>query len=124
MTLTIVGLGPGSVDDLTRKAWKVVANAPVVYVRTAQHPCVADLPAVIRSFDHLYESITEFENVYKAIVEQVMEAARAGDVVYAVPGDPLVAESTVLKLIERAKAENIDVEIINGISFVEPALAL
>ncbi len=124
MTLTIVGLGPGSTDDLTRKAWKVIANAPVVYVRTAQHPCVPDLPAVIRSFDHLYESIMEFENVYKAIVERVIEAARAGDVVYAVPGDPLVAESTVIKLIAQAKAENIPVEVINGISFVEPALAL
>ncbi|HVU12370.1 MAG TPA: SAM-dependent methyltransferase, partial [Phototrophicaceae bacterium] len=104
MTLTIVGLGPGSVDDLTRKAWKVIANAPMVYVRTAQHPCVPDLPAVIRSFDDLYETIPDFASVYSAIADNVITAARAGDVVYAVPGDPLVAESTAIKLLERAQA--------------------
>ncbi|MEP7292700.1 MAG: nucleoside triphosphate pyrophosphohydrolase [Chloroflexota bacterium] len=124
MTLTIVGLGPGHVDDLTRRAWRVIEQAPVVYLRTARHPCVPHLPAVCISFDNVYETIAKFEDVYTEIVARVIDAALVGDVVYAVPGDPLVAESTVLKLIARAKAENIPLEIVSGISFVEPALAL
>src|SRR5579871_893370 len=124
MTLTIVGLGPGSADDLTRKAWHKIENAPIVYLRTAQHPCVPDLPALCVSFDQIYDTVPDFEGVYNAITARVIDAALAGDVVYAVPGDPLVAESTVIKLIERAKAENIPVEIVSGISFVEPSMAL
>lgn len=124
MTLTIIGLGPGHIDDLTRRAWQIIEAAPVVYLRTAQHPCVPDLPAVCISFDEVYESIPDFAAVYEEIVTRVLDKAREGDVVYAVPGDPLVAESTVIKLLARAKAENIPVEIVNGISFVEPALKL
>ncbi len=124
MTLTIVGLGPGQLDDLTRRAWRVIENAPVVYVRTAEHPCVRDLPAVIRAFDNVYESVEDFAGVYAEIAERVLAAAREGDVVYAVPGDPLVAESTVVQLLDKAKAEGIPVEIVNGISFVEPSMAL
>lgn len=124
MTLTIVGLGPGSGDDLTRRAWRAIADAPLVYLRTAQHPCVPDLPAVCVSFDDVYQIIPDFAGVYDEIAARVIDAALVGDVVYAVPGDPLVAEATVLKLLDRAKAENIPVEIVNGISFVEPTLAL
>lgn len=124
MTLTIIGLGPAHIDDLTRRAWHIIEAAPVVYLRTAQHPCVPDLPAVCVSFDEVYESIPDFAAVYEEIVARVLDKARAGDVVYAVPGDPLVAESTVIKLLARAKAENIPVEIVSGISFVEPALKL
>jgi tetrapyrrole methylase family protein / MazG family protein len=127
MTLTIVGLGPGHVDDLTRKAWRVLKQAQTVFLRTAQHGCVACLPqtsATYHSFDELYATAGDFEAVYVAIVEQVMAAARRGDVVYAVPGDPLVGEATSPRLLQEARAAGIEVEIVNGISFVEPSLAL
>jgi tetrapyrrole methylase family protein/MazG family protein len=127
MTLTIVGLGPGEIDDLSRRAWRVLKQAKTVYLRTSQHNCVPCLPqtdATYHSFDELYEQHEQFEDVYKAIVERVIEAAKQGDVVYAVPGDPLVGESTVTQLMVRAKAEHIAVEMVSGISFVEPTLAL
>jgi tetrapyrrole methylase family protein / MazG family protein len=126
MTLTIIGLGPGDVDDLTRRAWRVLETAQTVYLRTEKHPCVPHLPQgpTYRSFDEVYESREKFEEVYAAIVQLVIDAAKAGDVVYAVPGDPLVAESTVTGLLERAKAESIAVEVVSGVSFVEPTLAL
>ncbi|MEO8608639.1 MAG: nucleoside triphosphate pyrophosphohydrolase [Chloroflexota bacterium] len=127
MTLTILGLGPGEIDDLSRRAWRTLKEAKTVYLRTSQHNCVPCLPqtgAVYHSFDTLYETHEKFEDVYAAIVAQVMEAARAGDVVYAVPGDPLVGEFTVIELMKQAKAENLPVQIVNGISFVEPTMAL
>lgn len=124
MALTVVGLGPGHVDDLTRRAWQALENAQVVYLRTSQHPCVPELPkgADYRSFDDVYESTGDFERIYSTIVERVLEAARAGDVVYAVPGDPLVGESTVTRLL--AQAGDVDVTLVSGISFIEPMLRL
>jgi tetrapyrrole methylase family protein/MazG family protein len=127
MTLTIVGLGPGEIDDLSRRAWRVLKQAKTVFLRTSQHNCVPCLPqtdATYHSFDDLYEQHEKFEDVYAAIVERVIEAAKQGDVIYAVPGDPLVGESTVTQLLARAKAENIPVEIVSGISFVEAVLKL
>ncbi|HEX2622008.1 MAG TPA: SAM-dependent methyltransferase, partial [Phototrophicaceae bacterium] len=125
MTLTILGLGPGEAGDLTRRAWLALENAPTIYLRTALHPCVPHLPnqANIHSFDSLYESSEKFETVYDGIVAKVLEVAGAGDVVYAVPGDPFVGESTTPRLIEGAKAAGIQVEVIHGISFIEPMLA-
>jgi tetrapyrrole methylase family protein/MazG family protein len=124
MTLTIVGLGPGSADDVTRKAWRAIEHAPLVYVRTAEHPCVKDLPALSISFDNVYDTIPDFEGVYNEIAARVIDAALVGDVVYAVPGHPLVAEATVKKVIEAATRENIQFEVIDGISFIEPILTL
>ena len=126
MTLTIVGLGSGHIDDLTRRAWRTLESAGVVYLRTKEHPCVPDLPTGVeyRSFDEVYDANDSFDEVYATITERVIEAARAGDVVYAVPGDPLVAESTVIRLIKRGREENIPIEIVSGVSFIEPTLAL
>src|SRR5687767_13707982 len=126
MTLTIVGLGPGSVDDITRRAWRALENATTVYLRTERHPLVPHLPQgpIYRSFDHIYESTEKFDDVYATIVDRLTEAARQADIVYAVPGDPLVAESTVTRLLERTRTDDLPIEIINGVSFVEPTLSL
>ncbi len=127
MTLTIVGLGPGEIDDLSRRAWRVLKQAQTVYLRTSRHNCVPCLPqngATYIPCDDLYEQHERFEDVYKAIVERVVTAARQDNVVYAVPGDPYVGESTVTQLLKTAKAENIPVEVVSGISFVEPTLAV
>ena len=127
MTITIVGLGPGDIDDLSRRAFRTLKQAQTVYLRTSQHGCVPCLPQIettYHSFDDLYESIDDFETVYATIVERLLSAAQQGDVVYAVPGDPLVGESTTTRLIEQASAAGIAVEIVSGISFVEPTLRL
>ena len=127
MRLTIVGLGPGDIDDLTRKAWRVLKNADTVYLRTRQHSCVDCLPQTgqtYHSFDHLYESAGDFETVYETIIDTLLKAAKEAEVVYAVPGDPLVGESTTIRLMQRAESAGVRVEIVNGISFIEPMLKL
>ncbi len=126
MTLTIIGLGPGHIDDVTRRAWTALEAAPTLIVRTAEHPCVAALPnqANMTACDDLYESISDFAGVYSAIADRVLAAAALGDVAYAVPGDPMNAEATVKLIRARAAEVGITVEVISGISFIEPALAL
>lgn len=125
-TITIVGLGPGSIDDVTRRAWTALENARVVYLRTRLHPSVPELPKapIYESFDDVYETTGDFEQIYTTITERLLEAAEAGDVVYAVPGDPMMGESTTRRLLEAAASRRHTVQIINGVSYVEPILTL
>jgi tetrapyrrole methylase family protein/MazG family protein len=130
MTITIVGLGPGDPQTLTREAWEVLNQAGEVYVRTARHPTLAGLPPglVVHSFDEVYEQAHEFDQVYAAIVERVLALGRRPQgVVYAVPGHPAVAEATVGQIVAQAAqpadgAEPVPVRIVPGLSFVEPVL--
>ena len=124
--ITIIGLGPGAVDDLSLKAWDKLQAAETLYLRTRRHPCVPQLPKHLNciSFDELYESADSFADVYATIADRIMEiASRGTDVVYAVPGDPLVGEATVSRLLAQAAAAAIELEIVHGISFIEPSLA-
>ncbi|RMD51754.1 MAG: nucleoside triphosphate pyrophosphohydrolase, partial [Candidatus Thermofonsia bacterium] len=124
MGITIVGLGPGHGRYLTREAWDVLTNASEILLRTARHPTVADLPASVttRSFDHIYDTTERFEDVYATIVNTIIEQTATGEVIYAVPGHPLMGESTVTALLAKAKEVNLPVRIVDGISFVEPMI--
>lgn len=125
MTLTIVGLGPGGPGLLTRRAWEVLSGAEEVYLRTRHHPTVGHLPDGVKlhSFDDLYEKSDTFEAVYGQIVDSLIEMAAGHDTIYAVPGDPMVAEGTVTRLLEKCQNRGIAVEVVNGVSFIEPTLA-
>jgi len=124
--ITLLGLGPGDPSKLTREAWDVLANTKEVWLRTNQHPTTAYLPKTLKihSFDELYENGDSFEEVYSAIVEKVLELGKAEEgVVYAVPGDPFVAEATCPEIAQRARIQGLPLKIVNGLSFLEPAFA-
>jgi tetrapyrrole methylase family protein/MazG family protein len=126
MTLYIVGLGPGDAGQLTRQAWEVLSTAKEVFLRTRVHPTVPHLPKspIYHSFDELYEEAEDFKQVYTAIVDRLLSRLTAGEeVVYAVPGDPMVAEGTVTRLLSICREKQIDVRVVNGVSFIEPTLA-
>ena len=128
--IRIVGLGPGPADQLTVGAWRAVTTAAVLVLRTDRHPYVGELTAqlapstVVERCDDLYEQHAAFEQVYAAIVERVIALAQTHDrIVYAVPGHPCVGEMTTPLLQDRAAATGIDVEIVAGVSFIEPGFA-
>jgi tetrapyrrole methylase family protein/MazG family protein len=124
--ITIIGLGPGDPGKLTREAWEVLASTDQVWLRTNQHPTVAGLPQklIIHSFDELYESGESFEEVYTAIVEKVLELGKSPmGVVYAVPGDPFVAEATSPEIANRARSLGLPLKIVSGVSLLEPVFA-
>jgi tetrapyrrole methylase family protein / MazG family protein len=130
MAITIVGLGPGDGRLLTRQAWELLSSAPLVYLRTAQHPAVADLPATVQqvTFDAVYDSADTFTEVYEGIVAEVLRLGReaksnGSTIIYAVPGHPFIGEATVPPIVESAAAEDLAVTVLPGLSFVEPALA-
>ncbi len=125
--ITIVGLGPGDPALLTQRAWERLQAAPRVLFRTGLHPVAAALPAGVQveTFDALYDQAESFEVVYQTIVERLLQAARRpGGVLYAVPGDPMVGEATVAALREAASGSDLTLEIIPGVSFIEPCLEL
>lgn len=124
--ITLLGLGPGDPAELTREAWDVLSSAGEIWLRTTQHPTVAGLPADIElhSFDSLYEDGETFEQVYAAIVEKVLELGnRPQGVIYAVPGDPFVAEATGPAVAQRARTLGLPLRIVSGLSFLEPVFA-
>jgi tetrapyrrole methylase family protein/MazG family protein len=124
-SITLLGLGPGDPLLLTQEAAQVIQNSSEIYLRTMHHPCVDGFPHTlqIHSFDDLYEQLPSFEEVYTQIIEQVLELGRHDiGVLYAVPGHPYVAEATCPEITRRAIAEGIPVRIIQGLSFIEPAL--
>src|SRR5699024_8949512 len=70
------------------------------------------------SFDHLYEAHDTFEATYTAIADTLVDAARAHDVIYAVPGHPMFYETTTELLLARQEAGGIHVEVSGGQSFI------
>ncbi len=122
--ITLIGLGPGDPGQLTRAAWEALSAAEEVWLRTEHHPVTAHLPANWRSFDFLYEEKEHFEQVYEAIVDEVLRLGRRPQgVVYAVPGDPFIAEATGPEIARRARAEGLPLRVHNGVSFIEPVFA-
>ncbi len=127
MTITIVGLGPGEPIHLTRQAWDLLSRADEVYLRTKHHPTIAGLPAhvALHSFDYVYDTLESFADVYETIAAEIVDLGRRSEgVLYAVPGHPLVGESSVLQILARARQEHLAVHIVEGLSFVEPVLRL
>ena len=117
--VTVVGLGPGDARHLTRATVDAIATASHVRLRTGRHPAAAEFPDV-PTYDDWYESADSFDDLYDRIVEDLVLMAASAPVVYAVPGSPLVAESTVERLLARA---DIDVAILPAVSTVDVACA-
>jgi tetrapyrrole methylase family protein/MazG family protein len=122
-TVVVVGLGPAGPDLLTVAARAALERVPRRFLRTARHPAAVAAPGAA-SFDGVYEGAATLEEVYGAIVDALAEAAAdEGEVLYAVPGSPLVAERTVELLLAGAAGEGVDVDVVPGLSFLDLAWA-
>ena len=118
--VVIVGLGPAGPDLLTAGTSSAIASIPVQLLRTRRHPAASALPDA-EDFDERYEQAASFEEVYAGIVEAVADAAlEHGEVLYAVPGSPMVAERTVELLVAD---ERVDVDVLPALSFLDLAWA-
>jgi tetrapyrrole methylase family protein/MazG family protein len=116
--VTVVGLGPAGPELLTSAARQAIDRIPARYLRTERHPAATAVPDAL-SFDHRYEAGTTLEEVYTAIVDDLVAAAvEHGEVLYAVPGSPAVAERTV----ELLRADDrVEVEVLPAVSFLDLA---
>lgn len=116
--IEIVGLGSSELDQLPLGVYKTIQRAAKLYVRTKDHPVISELEQEsieMISFDDYYEKFSAFDQVYPAIVEELLKLSEYQDIVYAVPGHPMVAERSVQLLLESGRK----VEIIGGKSFID-----
>ncbi len=125
MGIIIVGLGTGDPIHLTAEAREALEVAGEVYLRTAQQPATSAVPAgvVTHSFDSIYEEHDDHSATYEAIADAVVAlGSRPEGVTYAVPGHPLVGETSVGIILARAQDEGITVRLVPGLSFVDAGL--
>jgi tetrapyrrole methylase family protein/MazG family protein len=117
--VVVVGLGPGDVDLMTAGTIEAIAAAPRRFVRTTRHPAASAVPDA-HSFDEVYERAASMDEVYETIVAELVAAAADGDVLYAVPGSPAVAERTVELLRTR---DDVEIDVLPALSFADLAWA-
>jgi tetrapyrrole methylase family protein/MazG family protein len=116
--VVVIGLGPGDPALVSVSAAEEIARIPQRFVRTSRHPS-SHLVEPAASFDGLYENATSLDDVYAGVVDALVEgAADEGEVLYAVPGSPLVAERSVELLLADDRA---DVVVHPALSFLDLA---
>jgi tetrapyrrole methylase family protein / MazG family protein len=123
--VVIVGLGPAGADLLVPAARAAIEANTRRFVRTTRHPAVADLERdgiAFTGFDALYDAADDLGSVYEQIVEVLIAAAgEHGEVIYAVPGSPTVAEHSVELLGAAARDHRVELVTVPGLSFAELA---
>lgn len=125
-TIQIIGLGAGSADDLTVKAYKALSEKIPTFARTDRHPIVNELRKNmdIESFDDYFEKYEDFNEVYKNITLKLIELSNQyGKINYCTAGSPYYGDIVTKKLIYEYKNE-INTIIIDGMSFLDKCLKL
>jgi tetrapyrrole methylase family protein / MazG family protein len=121
--IRILGLGAGDLEQLPLGVYRTLKNEESLFLRTKEHPVVNELEKeglIFTSFDSVYEKHDQFQAVYEEISNSLInEALAKGNITYAVPGHPLVAEQTVQLLIDKAPENGVDIEIGGGQSFLD-----
>jgi tetrapyrrole methylase family protein / MazG family protein len=125
--ITVIGLGPGPLAYLIKEAEQELLLEDKIFFRTRVHPAYAWLHGLGKQlvcFDQLYTfKWTKPEEIYDFMASALLkEAELSGKAVYALPGSPVVLEHTTGLLQSRGAATGIEVRIIHGMSFLEPAL--
>jgi tetrapyrrole methylase family protein/MazG family protein len=124
-TLTIIGLGPGSPDDLTRAAERGLREATRIFVGAPDHPVLAWLRATGATFTatSVDSSASANDSEHDNLATQfVAAAADSAGVAYATAGNPLTDDPLVPAIVQRAKDSELSVAIIPGLGLAEAAL--
>ena len=124
--IKVVGLGPGAIESLTIGTLEVLKGGKKIYLRTQKHPTVDYLKSigiVFETYDDRYEQHNNFDDVYRAIAEDLIgKHNKYGDIIYGVPGHPLVAETSVKLLINLCDLKGINIEILPAVSFIDAVI--
>lgn len=126
--IQVVGLGPGDMSLLPLGTMQQLQSGKPLFFRTYVHPVVEQLLAEglqAQSFDHLYETGGSFGEIYEQMAESLFQAAKDHrEIVYAVPGHPLMAEQSVQNLLNQSVERGVEVVILSGQSFVDAVCTL
>ncbi len=122
--IEIIGLGPAGEEFITEHTRLRIAAHRHRYLRTSQHPSAHLVPDA-RTLDHHYQQADTFTQVYRNIVEDLVTAAhKHGEILYAVPGSPLVLEQTVKILLADGRVDCIVQPAMSFLDMVWSRLAI
>lgn len=121
--IKIVGLGPGAKEALTIGTISELEKNKNIFLRTEKHPTVEYLKEKnikFTTYDDVYETMESFDEVYLNIAEDLINKHKeVGELIYAVPGHPLVAERSVFNLVQLCNENNIEYKVIPAVSFID-----
>ncbi|MGL5647357.1 MAG: nucleoside triphosphate pyrophosphohydrolase [Clostridium sp.] len=122
--IKIIGLGPGAKEALTMGALMLLEESNQIYFRTEIHPTVdfiKEKNIKFKTYDEYYNKYDSFDDVYMNIAEDLIKKYDEvnEDIVYAVPGHPLVAEKSVSNLMNLCDEKGIEYEILPAVSFID-----
>ena len=118
--LVVAGIGPAGPEFITAAVSAAIARVPTRFIRTTRHPSAIAVGRAT-SFDDLYEASDTFDQVYSTIRDLLVSAAdEHGEILYAVPGSPLVLERTVRLLLDD---DRVECDLLPAISFLDLAYA-
>lgn len=123
MGLTIVGLGPGPIEQITPEARQALEGAAEVWVRDRRPPALASLlpRARFHSLGRLGRGLAP--PAAGGLARRLLARARGREVAYAVPGHPLEGEAVVVALLARS-AGGSHPRVVPGLSLrLAPGLA-
>ncbi len=121
--ITVVTLGPGSPDYLTRQGEKALREAKHLILRTARHR-VADwlreAGVSFRDFDEYYDRYDSFDDMHRAMAEALWREAEKHPVTFAV--QDATADGAV-RCLRETLPEGASLRVLPGISSANVALA-
>lgn len=123
--ITIIGLGRSDERSLDPVARAALADAEV-YLRAEPSGALATLPALQNRLNFEAE-LSESDPIRERLdawIDRLLAVAETQDLVYAVPGDGLLADATVRLLRARADEAGIPVTVIPGQSMVMDAASV
>lgn len=117
--VVVCGLGPGAAGLVTDETRHAIETIEQQFLRTTLHPTAHLLPRA-QAFDHVYEDAASFDEVYHTIAETLVEAAAdQGEILYAVPGSPLVLERSVRNLKTMVDDRDVEIALLPAVSFLD-----
>ncbi len=124
--ITLIGLGNGDPQNLTRAAWDCLHQSSMLLVRSKRHPNLKGLPGDVQIVEIPIdlEQQPEPADFVKSAAEYIVHAVEEnGEATYAVPGDPSESDAISLEVIRLAQENDIEVNLIPGIGLGTIAIA-
>lgn len=126
-TIRIIGLGSGSMDDMTIKAHNALCDGTKTFIRTNRHPIVSEMKnknIEYETYDEFFEQYDEFELVYEKILEDLLEnVEKSGVVNYCTPGSPYYGDVITKKLLSDYDSKY-KIEVYDGLGFLDKCMKL
>ncbi len=125
--LTIIGTGTKKIDDISFKGYRTLKDEVFRFVRTDRHPFVEYLlekSIQFKTFDKHFEEKKNLDQVYESIIDEILEKIKIEDnIYYYVPGSPYYGD-IVTEYFMKNNIDDMEVEIIDSISFWQKAISL